>query len=69
MKYPEDCPVFDIDGQHVESRPICHPHDDDGVCYRLTPIDDEGYATWMRGEECMRPLTRAARELLAWSRQ
>lgn len=64
-RYPDECSVFDVDGEHYEARPAVNAYDDilgwliataDGEFYHIDPSKDK-------------PLTRAARELLAWSRQ
>jgi hypothetical protein len=63
MKYPEDCPVFIFEGRVVTLRPACF---DDGETLLFLADEIDG---WIHPSAHVVPLTRAARELLAWSRQ
>lgn len=71
-KYPQECPVFDIDGQHYEMRPLFVGLRDSHEWVEIrgiAPVTYLGCSTYVPGEQRAKPLTRAARELLAWSRQ
>lgn len=70
-RYPDECPVFEIDGEHFEIRPGCFG---DGLLNGcITAVDNQFDGVASRPELFDefkgRPLTPAARELLAWVRQ
>lgn len=70
-KYPDEAPVFRMLGKDYEVRPCMSKLDD--VAYGLlmaVKSDGEGFV-WSVDFPLYfdRPLTRAARELLAWVRQ
>ena len=77
-QYPDECPVFDIDGYAVEVRPrFVISLDDtndlqsiDTGEYCLSMVDDLGsYMGLIAAYPRAKPLTDAARELLDWARQ
>jgi hypothetical protein len=64
-KYPAECPVFELDGEHIEVRPNCFS------TWMLMRVYNGDIPFVFRRDHLLKakPLTRAARELLAWSRQ
>lgn len=68
-KYPDECPVFDIEGEHREMRPVWW-HCGNGIAgdREIVFVNADGNNGWFP-TKTPKPLTRAARELLAWSRQ
>jgi len=73
MKYPEECPVFRINGIDREASPSFAI--DGSLRGSLVFVHDEDrHGLYLYGPSVLeqnpaQPLTRAARELLAWSRQ
>jgi hypothetical protein len=63
VKYPEECPVFEYGEDIVELRPACF---EDGETRGFLAFQN---GSWIHPCNEVVPLTRAARELLAWSRQ
>jgi hypothetical protein len=67
-KYPAECPVFSFEGEDVALRPLMGLPNDcvDG---KLTVDDFCNMTESGPLSRKAKPLTRAARELLRWSRQ
>jgi len=74
MKYPKECPAFEIDGEHYEVCPVVWPYLTCGIqgvhSYEVTDalVYAKGNSRWFT-KSTMKPLTPAARELLRWVRQ
>jgi hypothetical protein len=64
VKYPDECPVFDVDGMHLVATPSLFV---DG--YIMIPTRDVDNTVYRQLTGGLKPLTRAARELVRWSRQ
>lgn len=76
MKYPEECPVFEIarGAEWVPAGMICvgegYPISSRFPSMQLRPVDypapsSDGAFFWPADDSCLVPLTRAAREMLA----
>lgn len=72
-KYPDELPVFECDGVHYEVRPYMFSTSNILVgCFSWwlsAVVNDTGDGRALEAFGYARPLTRAARELLVWSRQ
>lgn len=64
MKYPDECPVFELDGEHYEVMPSFSVH---GF---LWAVDCNGHASRLirAMDHRAKPLTDAARELVEWAK-
>jgi len=64
-KYPDEVPVFEIDGGHWLMRPL-----GTALPFRaITVVTDTDSVFCLDSDDRAKPLTRAARELLRWSRK
>jgi len=70
-KYPDEAPVFEIDGEHHECRPGMMENGALNGCITAVDQNFNGCASrpYLYEDFPGKPLTRAARELLAWVRQ
>jgi hypothetical protein len=66
VKYPDECPVFEWNGDHYEGRPCSWMAYGCITIIQWTTGPDNGPVV---GSDELTPLTRAAREMLKWSCQ
>lgn len=74
-QYPDECPVFEVNGEHVEIRPGMINYPEDNPVGELTSyllaFTGPGIPSycWTYSVLDAKPLTKSARQLYWWARQ